>query len=260
MNDVVAVIRVRHPGLALTGTVAHDESATVQPIREAGTDPEGDSHFFSVRSADFGRFESGLRADHTVARFERVVRIDGEAIYRFEYTSAAKLFSPEITRANGVALDIENVDTNWIMQVWVPDRRSLRYLWEYAAANDIRIELRRINDYASLLEGFGLTATQREAVLLALEAGYFEEPREASLSDVASELDISQPAASGPLRRGLKRLVLSTLAEENPRAERRPEWQRWVGVGSGEPALWGDARPWHRLPRSIRFVGLEQCQ
>jgi predicted DNA binding protein len=215
MNDVVAVVRVYHPDLALTRTVAHDESATVQPVREAGTDPEGDSHFFSVRSADFERFESGLRADHTV-RFERVVSVDGEAIYRFEYTERAELFSPEITRANGVVLNIENVDTGWSMKVWVPDRRSLRYLWEYAAANDIRIELQRINDYAGLLEGFGLTATQREAVLLALDAGYFEEPREASLSDVASELDISQPAAGGLLRRGLKRLVLSTLAEEDP--------------------------------------------
>jgi predicted DNA binding protein len=215
MNDVLAVVRVEHPDLALTRTVAHDGSAVVQPIREAGTDPEHDSHFFSVRSADFERFEAGLRADHTVARFERVMQVDDEAVYKFGYTEQAKLFSPELTRANGVALRIENVDTGWIMQVWVPERRSLRYLWEYAEANDIRIELERINDYSSLLESFGLTATQREAILLALEAGYFEEPREASLSDVARRLDISQPAAGGLLRRGLKRLVLSTLAESD---------------------------------------------
>jgi predicted DNA binding protein len=44
--------------------------------------------------------------------------------------------------------------------------------------------------------------------------GYFEEPRDATLGDVAAELDISQPAASGLLRRGIKRLVVSSLMDD----------------------------------------------
>jgi predicted DNA binding protein len=42
--------------------------------------------------------------------------------------------------------------------------------------------------------------------------GYFEEPRTATLSDVAAELGISQPAAGGLLRRGVRRLVESRVA------------------------------------------------
>ncbi|HKJ60056.1 MAG TPA: helix-turn-helix domain-containing protein, partial [Halobacteriales archaeon] len=49
----------------------------------------------------------------------------------------------------------------------------------------------------------------------ALETGYFDEPRGATLGEVARRLDISQPAASGLLRRGLKRLVRSTVAESD---------------------------------------------
>lgn len=59
-------------------------------------------------------------------------------------------------------------------------------------------------DYAGLYETEPkLTQSQREALLLALEMGYFEEPRTAILSEVATELGISQPAAGGLLRRGL---------------------------------------------------------
>ncbi len=55
-----------------------------------------------------------------------------------------------------------------------------------------------MNEYASLGNtDAGLTDSQREALLVAFETGYFEEPRNATLSDVAADLDISQPAASG---------------------------------------------------------------
>lgn len=60
----------------------------------------------------------------------------------------------------------------------------------------------------------GLTDNQREALLFALEAGYFEEPRDVTLGEVATGLGISQPAASGLLRRGVKRLIVSSLIDE----------------------------------------------
>ncbi len=48
---------------------------------------------------------------------------------------------------------------------------------------------------------------------MALDAGYFDEPRGATLGEVADGLGISKPSASRLLRRGLKRLALATLAE-----------------------------------------------
>jgi predicted DNA binding protein len=60
-----------------------------------------------------------------------------------------------------------------------------------------------------------LTDSQREALLVAFETGYFEEPRNATLGEVAADLDISQPAASGLLRRGIKRLVASSLMDDS---------------------------------------------
>jgi predicted DNA binding protein len=214
MTDILAVFRVEHPDLALTETAAHDPSAVIRPVREAGTDPKPARSLFSVTTSDFERFEDGLAADETVAEFERVVELDDEAVYSFTYTDEAVLFSTEVGRTNGVVLNVENEGTTWVLKTWFPHRDRAQRLWSYAVEHDIDIELDRINEYGSIVsDDYGLTETQRNALLVALEEGHFDEPRGANLGEVAAALDISEPAASGLLRRATKRLVLSTLAE-----------------------------------------------
>ena len=217
MADIKAVVRARHPDIVLTETVAHDRTANVKSVSEAGTDPTSGKFFYHIESSDFPRFEDGLRKDRTVGEFERVIETrDEKAIYSFEYTDEAKLLSPVISAANGVILDMENDGSAWVLTVWIPERTDLVHLWDYAQQHDIDIELLRVNEYASLGEtDAGLTDSQREALLVACEMGYFEEPRNATLGDVAAELDISQPAASGLLRRGIKRLVVASLMDDD---------------------------------------------
>lgn len=214
MNDILAVFRLEHPDFALTATAADDESAEIRPIRNAGTDPESDRYLFSVRSEDFERFEAALEADWTIERFERVVTLGDEAIYAFAYADRAILFSTEIGRRNGVILDVSNEGTTWVLRTWFPDRAAAQGFWEYAREHGVDIELERVNDYGSIVSSdYGLTETQRDALLVALDSGYFDEPRGATLGELAAELDISQPAASGLVRRGIRRLLLSTVAE-----------------------------------------------
>ena len=217
MTDIKAVVRVEHPEIVLTETVSHDRSSKVRSVSEAGTDPTSGKFFYRIESSDFPRFEDGLRKDRTVGDFERVIETrDEEAIYSFEYTNEAKVLSPVISAAGGVILGMENDGSAWILTVWMPERSALVDLWEYAQRNDIDIDLRRVNEYDSLgTTDAGLTDSQREALLVAFEAGYFREPRDVTLGEVATELDISQPAASGLLRRGIERLIASSLVDDS---------------------------------------------
>lgn len=223
MSDVTATLRVESPDLPLTETVAYDETATVQPVSGAGTVPNLGGHLFTVRTDDLKRFETGLERDHTIDGFERIVEDGREAVYRLEYGAEATVFSAAIAAVNGISLDWTNDGTTWTVRVWLPDREALASLWEYATDHDIEFVLERVGDYGRAGEReSSLTADQREAILLALEMGYFEEPRGATLDEVADELDISQPAAGGLLRRGLRRLVVSTVAvdADDPADER----------------------------------------
>lgn len=215
MSALTARLRVESSDLPLTLTVAADETATVQPVAGAGTVPNLEEHLFTVRTADFERFETALAADHTIDGFERVVDDGDEAVYRFTYGPAATVFSAAIAAQNGISLDWTHEGTAWTVRVWLPEREALASLWEYASDNDIAFDLEQVGDYGRGAEGAtGLTPDQREAMSLAFEMGYFEEPREVTLEEVAAGLGISQPAASGLLRRGLRRLVVSELADE----------------------------------------------
>jgi predicted DNA binding protein len=221
MTDIKAVVRAKHPDIVLTGTVTHDGSAKVTSVSEAGTDPTSGKFFYRIESADFDRFEDGLRRDPTVGEFDRVIETrDEEAIYSFEYTDEAKLLSPVISAANGVILDMKNDGSAWVLTIWIPERTDLVHLWEYAGRNDIDIDLLRMNEYDSLgTTDAGLTDSQREALLAAFETGYFEEPRNATLGELAADLDISRPAASGLLRRGIKRLIISSLVDDTEKPD-----------------------------------------
>jgi len=216
MTDIKAVVRVEHPNIVLTETVTHDSSSSVRSVSEAGTDPSSGKFFYHIESSDFSRFEEGLRNDRTIGEFERVTETgEDRAIYSFVYTDDAKILSPVISDANGVILDMENDGSAWTLTVWIAERTDLAHLWEYARQNDIDIELLRVNEYASVdTTDAGLTERQREALLAAFEAGYFEEPRETTLGEVAAELGVSQPAVSGLLRRGIERLILSSIADD----------------------------------------------
>ncbi|MEF8780056.1 MAG: helix-turn-helix domain-containing protein [Haloferacaceae archaeon] len=221
MSDVKAVVRVEHPDIVLTGAVTHDRSSKVRSVSEAGTDPTSGKFFYHIESSDFDEFEDGLRKDRTVGEFERVIETgDRKAIYSFEYTDEAKVLTPVISAANGVILDMENDGAAWILTVWMPERADLVHLWEYARENDVDIDLLRLNEYASLgTTDAGLTDSQREALLVAFETGYFEEPRNVTLGEVAADLGISQPAAGGLLRRGIKRLIISSLLDGSEKRE-----------------------------------------
>ncbi|MHB9286736.1 helix-turn-helix domain-containing protein [Halobacteriales archaeon Cl-PHB] len=56
-----------------------------------------------------------------------------------------------------------------------------------------------------------LTDTERETVLRAMEAGYFEAPREATVTDLADEFDVSTTGASKNIRRSERKLLGAIL-------------------------------------------------
>jgi predicted DNA binding protein len=57
-----------------------------------------------------------------------------------------------------------------------------------------------------------LTDTQRETIQLAHELGYYDIPRDVTMADLASELDVSQQALSKRLRRAHETITQHLLA------------------------------------------------
>lgn len=66
---------------------------------------------------------------------------------------------------------------------------------------------------------YGLTEPQRDTIVTAYKAGYFEIPREVSLVDFAEQQGLSHQALSERVRRGLRNLVDSTLITDDENGE-----------------------------------------
>ncbi|WP_256296336.1 helix-turn-helix domain-containing protein [Haloarchaeobius salinus] len=87
-----------------------------------------------------------------------------------------------------------------------PDR--LREVFE-ATPDDIRVDIERVGEYAAdpAAAGARLTDRQREAVRVAQALGYYEVPREATVADVADELDCSTGTAAEHLQKAAAELL-----------------------------------------------------
>ncbi|WP_435069116.1 helix-turn-helix domain-containing protein [Haloplanus sp. C73] len=212
--SLVAVVDLAHPDLALTPTIRSTD-ASIQVVSHTATDPETGMFFFLVEADSFPEFEAALEADHTVSESMLVAEASTTRIYRLGHTPGTKLVSPPVTEMGGLMLEAESTSDGWSVRMQLPDRETLGALWEHCENEGIQFELGHIyslDDFS--LDGVGLTDAQHDALIMAYEAGYFEEPRGTSLEELADELDISPTAVGGRIRRGTARLIERTLLDE----------------------------------------------
>lgn len=210
-------VYVQHPDLALAPTIRSAPEADISVLSDAGTDPHHDVYFYVVSAADFGVVEAALTADHTVADWSVIVERESRRTYRIEYSDEATLVSPAVAEVGGLTIESRSHATGWLLELQLPGHEALTELREYADAAGVRFQVRELRQ-DSVVEtepDFGLTESQAEALIAAFVNGYYDEPRETSLEELAELLGISKTAVSGRLKRGSARLVEAMLIEED---------------------------------------------
>lgn len=222
---LIATAHITHPKLSLTSTIRATD-ASIQVVSHPGTDPETGMFFFLVelddtgksidsddQAAAFSSFENALAEDATVEEFSRMSETERNAIYRISHPPETKLLTPETIRTGGMMTDAHSSENGWVVTLQLPDWESMSELGSFCEDEGIAFDLYRVytQDEWELQGTTGLTQPQREALVAAYEAGYFEEPRETSQEQLADILDISPTATGGRLRRGMATLIETTL-------------------------------------------------
>jgi len=211
--SITANVYIEHERLSLAPTLRALDGVTIRVVSQENTEPGATVFPFLIEYHDRDGLERALDRDGTVAEYESVDWTDGTGIYYIEHTPETKLISSAVTDANGFLLNTETKDTGWLVRILLPDKQALNRVWEYAGEHDISFDIRDIylNQDASGDSSYGLTDEQRAALTTAYRHGYFNEPRDTSLSEIAAEMDLSSTAMSGRLRRGMQNLVAATL-------------------------------------------------
>jgi predicted DNA binding protein len=210
---VIAEFTFRHPGLPLMSSL--EESDVRLDVEQAvAADPDEPVLFVWASDGDLDEFEAALGRDETVAEYTLVEDAGDHRLYRVAVSEQTPVsLYPVDDRMEASRLDVISSADGVDARLRFPDRESLSEFRPRVEARGVDATLRGVySDTESALgDEYGLSAKQREALVTAAELGYYDVPRQASLSDVADDLDVSPQAASERLRRGVKTFVREAL-------------------------------------------------
>ncbi|OYR42003.1 bacterio-opsin activator [Halorubrum sp. Ib24] len=171
--------------------------------------------YFWVRGARASDIEAAFEAHRGVVNIELIDDVDGEYLMRAEWEDDYYGVLTALARANIVVLSGIGTKEGWQFEVRGESRDRIGEFRTDCQAHDISIEITAVHSLLPVQgDGYDLTETQREALVLAYEMGYFDSPRTASLEEIAAELGISQQSLSSRIRRGHRRLIARTLIAE----------------------------------------------
>lgn len=212
------VVEFRVDAPILQAALDRDRSATVTN-EELYQEGEAIKYLFWVESDDFEAFEDALAADSTVTNLKTLAETRTRRLYRVTFTEEGeeRTTFPVWSELDIVVLDATATHGGGEVRMRVPDREALAAFRETCRKRGFSFHLEsvhRLTEESSTADA-RLSALQREALVTALESGYFEIPRRASLSDVADRLDISSQSLSERIRRGVAVLVETNLPTDD---------------------------------------------
>ena len=171
--------------------------------------------YFWVRGAQAEDIEAAFEAHPGFVSVRLIDDVDEEYLMRAEWNDEYYGLLSALARANIVVLSGIGTKEGWQFEVRGETRERIGEFRSNCQDHDIPIEITAVHSLLPVQEdGYELTDTQREALVLAYEMGYYDSPRAVSLEEVGAELDISQQSLSSRLRRGNRRLIERTLASE----------------------------------------------
>ena len=168
--------------------------------------------YFWAWDVSMEEFELALEGDPGIRNLAPLERTESGALYKAEW----EVDSPIIrcmANAGGIVMQARGTAEEWRLKIWFEDGADASTFQRCCDEQDVPIEVTRLRQLADAVsEGaMRISDDQREALVLAHRAGYFEEPRGITQEELAEELDISASALGGRLRRGIGTLIEETL-------------------------------------------------
>ena len=210
--SLIAAHRVQSPGLAMTDTLAAtDVSVSLERTRRIASG-RSRLHFWA-NGSNLDGFERALRGDDSVFG---VAQLDDDGdenrLYSAQVDAAATLTAAS-EEFDATWLTVQYADDWWHTESRFPDMDTLDRYRAWLTDRDAAVHVDNVYVEEVDDDGPDLTRRQRETVVLAYEKGFFEVPRQATLSDLAVEFDVSEQAISQRLRRAYSRLVAGSYGE-----------------------------------------------
>jgi hypothetical protein len=176
------------------------EFDSVVPVREIPLP------YLRIRGDDPGAAADVVRGCRHVADLELVDGNDDQQLYAVHWNEVPP-FVRCIREAEGALLRALATAESWLVECRFPTEAAVSRFESACTDLDVDLSVTRIGRRGLGLRESNVTEEQRHSLARALEAGYFEVPRETTLVELAEEFGVSDSAMSQRLRRGIRSVL-----------------------------------------------------
>ena len=175
-------------------------------------------YFWKEHEGDTEAFEQSVRDHSAVATLDNLDGRVNSHLYKIEWTDEVDGFltalrDQDVLIEEGTTTDGES----WLFRLRALDQDELSAFQDACYTRDVPLDIRRVLHNPDIPDSIrsliGVTSKQQEALVLALERGYFDVPRDVSADDLGEELNISGQAFSRRLRRGHRSILTNLLSD-----------------------------------------------
>lgn len=210
--SVVGDFTVPAEAFALEEALSTVPAMTIEADRLASHSPKEVFPFFWATGGDFERFSRALDADPTVTEVSVATESEDEVLYRLKWSDEFCGLVHEMVDHHASIMKAKARGDHWNLRLRFANEGMVSSFQNHFRETGHRFEVHKLYHPTESRQGaFGLTREQHDALVTAVNAGYFSVPRTASTEDVSDELGISANAVSERIRRGCETLIRSGL-------------------------------------------------
>ncbi|WP_345782522.1 helix-turn-helix domain-containing protein [Halostagnicola sp. A-GB9-2] len=161
----------------------------------------------------YDEIESTIQSDRGVETITEVDQFDGGRLYKVGWSDSVPGLADAVLESRATLIEGVGTDDGWSFEIRFQEQERIEAFQECVREYDISLDLERLQAEleVSTSRKYDLTDKQYETLVTALEEGYFENPKEATLEEIGDELGVSGAAVTGRLRRGLTTVLSQTV-------------------------------------------------
>ncbi|MDX1748148.1 MAG: helix-turn-helix domain-containing protein [Halobacteriales archaeon] len=183
--------------------------------------PTGDRAItVSIQGAGRHTVVEEIRAEPTVERLEVLDEYPDGLLVKVVSSEPGPGIIEFADRVDGRIVSAVGGRDGWTLTLRFPDDAALESFYADVIEDGLDLQLKQLGaaDAGPRSGEPAVTRKQRETLVHAFEAGYFDIPRQVTLADIADDLGITEQGVSERLRRGLAGLLEVELDRRAPSA------------------------------------------
>jgi hypothetical protein len=212
---LVGTFLLPRDAIALEQTIEELDDVEIEAERIAAHSSDWTMPCLWITGADFDAVDDSLRRDPSVEDVIATDQFEDDKYYHLDWAQFVTKKINQYLDGEGSLLEASADDDGWTVKIRFVTREQFNEFRAYLHDRGYDFELKRLVQPGAPRQSAGtVTPDQREALVTAMEAGYFDVPRATSSRELAEQLDMSHQAVSELLRRGIAALIRTDLVTE----------------------------------------------